>query len=68
MPSFQKSLKNGSQLGIIFEYAQQPLPDAVAQAVIIGGDYVCLILAVNIFYGAGLQSLLKDALKALKRE
>jgi glucose-1-phosphate thymidylyltransferase len=69
--SFQRLLKDGSQLGITIEYAPQPRPEGLAQAFLIGRkfigrDSVCLILGDNIFYGHGLQDLLSQA--AAERE
>jgi glucose-1-phosphate thymidylyltransferase len=66
LPNFKKLLGDGSQLGINLQYAEQPAPDGLAQAFIIGetfigNDDVSLILGDNIFYGAGFQKLLRKA-------
>ncbi|WP_339610344.1 glucose-1-phosphate thymidylyltransferase RfbA [uncultured Planktosalinus sp.] len=66
LPNFQKLFGNGKHLGISISYAEQPSPDGLAQAFIIGeefigNDHVCLILGDNIFYGAGFQKLLIEA-------
>jgi len=66
LPHFKKLLGNGSSLGINFSYIEQPSPDGLAQAFIlgekfIGNDDVCLILGDNIFYSEGLTELLKKA-------
>ncbi|MCL7988632.1 glucose-1-phosphate thymidylyltransferase RfbA [Sphingobacterium sp. lm-10] len=66
LPNFERLLGDGSQFGIELSYAVQPNPDGLAQAFIIGSDFigsdsVCLILGDNIFYGAGLQKYLADA-------
>ena len=68
LPSFKKLLKDGSQFGIQLSYAQQPSPDGLAQAFIIGehfigNDSVCLVLGDNIFYGQGFSPKLKHAAK-----
>ncbi len=66
LPNFQKLLGDGSKLGISLSYAEQPSPDGLAQAFIIGEEFigkddVCLILGDNIFYGAGFQKLLAES-------
>lgn len=66
LPNFQKLFGTGKHLGISISYAEQPSPDGLAQAFIIGEDFignddVCLILGDNIFYGAGFQKLLFEA-------
>jgi glucose-1-phosphate thymidylyltransferase len=70
LPLFQKLLGTGEELGIRFTYAEQPSPDGLAQAFIIGKEFigtddVCLVLGDNIFYGQGLTKLLKNALSNL---
>ena len=67
LPSFQKLFGDGSDLGLKLSYAEQPKPEGLAQAFIIGEDFigsddVCLILGDNIFYGHGLTELLSSAL------
>ena len=73
LPNFKKSLGDGSRFGIALEYAEQPSPDGLAQAFIIGekfidDDDVCLILGDNIFYGSGLQQKLKQSIDFVKNE
>ena len=68
LPNFEKLLGNGTDLGIQLSYAEQPSPDGLAQAFIIGEDFignddVCLILGDNIFYGHGLPEMLQSAKK-----
>lgn len=69
LPGFRRLLGDGSELGVHFEYAEQPSPDGLAQAFIIGekfigNDSVCLVLGDNIFYGAGFSGLLRESVKA----
>jgi glucose-1-phosphate thymidylyltransferase len=73
LPSFKRLLGNGSRFGINLTYKEQPSPDGLAQAFIlgeefIGNDDVCLVLGDNIFYGAGLKSLLSGAVKTVQDE
>ena len=66
LPNFRKLLGDGSEFGIELSYAEQPSPDGLAQAFLIGESFigdssVCLILGDNIFYGYGFSSMLRDA-------
>jgi len=68
LPGFKRLLGDGSNIGVHFEYAEQPSPDGLAQAFIIGadfigGDSVCLVLGDNIFYGSGFSGLLRESVK-----
>ena len=73
LPNFEKLFGDGSQFGLKLSYKEQPSPDGLAQAFIlgeefIGNDDVCLVLGDNIFYGAGLQKKLAEAVKIVKNE
>lgn len=73
LPNFEKLLGNGSKFGIKLSYEVQPSPDGLAQAFIIGEEFigdddVCLVLGDNIFHGAGLQKILKEAITTVKEE
>lgn len=73
LPNFRRLFGDGSHLGLNICYEEQPSPDGLAQAFVIGekfigNDDVCLVLGDNIFYGAGLQKLLSDAVKTVEYE
>ncbi len=73
LPGFKRLLGDGSDFGVKFTYAEQPSPDGLAQAFIIGkefigNDSVCLVLGDNIFHGAGFSEVLKKAVKAAEEE
>ena len=68
LPGFKRLLGDGSDYGVNFSYAEQPSPDGLAQAFIIGEEFIgndsaCLVLGDNIFHGNGFSSMLKDAVK-----
>ena len=68
LPGFKRLLGDGSDLGVRFEYAEQPSPDGLAQAFIIGEKFIgddcaCLVLGDNIFYGSGFTGMLKQAVE-----
>jgi len=73
LPNFKKLLGDGAALGLKFSYKEQPKPEGLAQAFIlgeefIGNDDVCLILGDNIFYGAGIEKLLTNAVTSIINE
>ena len=73
LPFFKKLLGSGEELGLQFSYAEQPSPDGLAQAFIIGKEFigaddVCLVLGDNIFYGQGLSKLLQKAVANVQEE
>jgi len=68
LPGFRRLLGTGEELGVHFEYAEQPSPDGLAQAFIIGEEFIgddcaCLVLGDNIFYGSGFSSLLRQSVE-----
>ncbi len=73
LPGFRRLLGDGSDYGVHFEYAEQPSPDGLAQAFIIGDKFIgndsaCLVLGDNIFHGAGFSGMLKEAVKAAEED
>ena len=73
LPGFKRLLGDGSDLGVRFEYAEQPSPDGLAQAFIIGEEFIgndcaCLVLGDNIFYGSGFSALLKQSVQNAERD
>lgn len=73
LPGFKRLLGDGSDYGIHFEYAEQPSPDGLAQAFLIGeefigNDSVCLVLGDNIFHGNGFTAMLKEAVQIAEQE
>jgi len=73
LPGFKRLLGDGSDYGVRFEYAEQPSPDGLAQAFIIGekfigNDTACLVLGDNIFYGQSFISMLKEAVRAANED
>ena len=73
LPAFRRLLGDGSDYGVRFSYAEQPSPDGLAQAFLIGeefigGDSVCLVLGDNIFHGSGFTGMLREAVRTVEEE
>lgn len=73
LPAFRRLLGNGSSYGVHFEYAEQPSPDGLAQAFIIGREFIgndsaCLVLGDNIFYGSGFTGMLHESVRLAEEE
>lgn len=73
LPGFKRLLGDGSDYGVNFSYAEQPSPDGLAQAFIIGEEFigkdnVCMVLGDNIFYGAGFSKMLRESVQAAEED
>jgi glucose-1-phosphate thymidylyltransferase len=73
LPGFKRLLGDGSDYGVNFQYAEQPSPDGLAQAFIIGEEFIgddsaCLVLGDNIFHGAGFSALLKESVRTAEED
>ena len=73
LPAFRRLLGDGSDYGVEFTYAEQPSPEGLAQAFIIGRDFIgddsaCLVLGDNIFYGSGFSAMLREAVRTAEEE
>lgn len=73
LPGFKRLLGDGSDYGVNFSYAEQPSPDGLAQAFIIGEEFigkdnVCMVLGDNIFYGAGFSKMLRESVQAVEED
>ncbi|MBQ3538762.1 MAG: glucose-1-phosphate thymidylyltransferase RfbA [Bacteroidaceae bacterium] len=73
LPAFKRLLGDGSDYGVHFEYAEQPSPDGLAQAFIIGKEFIgndaaCLVLGDNIFYGSGFTGMLREAVRTAEED
>ncbi len=73
LPGFKRLLGDGSDYGVNFQYAEQPSPDGLAQAFIIGEEFIgddsaCLVLGDNIFHGTGFSALLKESVRTAEED